>query len=322
MTPRQIIVPATAYPRISERLDALGHDLEVLLWSSDAVRRLDGTTVDAPAPEAAWLAVDLFLSGELATMADALVDYRSVSWVQGCLAGVDAPPFQKIRAAGIRLSNSDAPNIGVAEYVMSSMMAVVHGLTQRIDNHRSRTWAQTQWDEIGGMQWLIVGFGSIGREIARRARPFGVEITGLRRSTVADEDADRMATLDQLHDELGRADAVILACPLTDETRGLANEAFFAAMKPGSIVVNVSRGAVVDTPGLLTALDAGTPGTAILDVFDTEPLPVESPLWAHPSIFFTSHVAGAGRGVGPRSDALFVEQLADYLDGTPLRLEV
>lgn len=326
---RQILIPAPAYRRVAAPLEALDHRLDVLLWSADGITRAaDGddraTTVAAgeARPEAAWLAPDVLFSSELAPMATTIVELGTVQWVQGPLAGVDARPFGWIRDAGIRLSNSDAPNEGVAEYVLSSVMSVVHDLPARLAAHRERRWAQVPWPEISSMTWAVIGFGSIGRAVARRARPFGVEVIGVRRTAVEDPAADRMATLDELPDVLGQADVVVLACPLTDATRHLASTAFFSGMRPGSILVNVARGGVVDDDALLDALDRGTPGTAILDVFDTEPLPEDDPLWTHPSIVLTSHVAGAGAGLRPRSDRLFVEQLANYLSGLPLRLEL
>ncbi|MFT7597963.1 MAG: phosphoglycerate dehydrogenase-like enzyme [Acidimicrobiales bacterium] len=319
---RQVLIPAAAIPRVSERLEASPHNIELLAWSSDGITTTGGTTVDDPKPEAAWLTMDLFFSGEFATMADTIVDLGCVQWVQGFLAGVDAPPFQNVMGAGIRLSNSDAPNIGVAEYVMSALLSHTHGIAERIDLHRSTTWKQGQWPELGGQTWLIVGFGSIGHEVAKRARPFGVEIVGARRTAVVDPLADRMVTIDSLADELATADAVVLACPLTDETLGMVNRDFLGAMRPDSVLVNVARGAVINDDDLIAALDAGNPGAAILDVFDPEPLPEGHPFWSNPAITVTSHIAGAGMGIGPRNDSLFLEQLDSYLAGRPLRLEV
>lgn len=315
-------MPAAAVPRVSDRLAASNHRVEALAWSSDGITSADGSPVANPRPEAAWLTMDLFFNGGLGLMADTIVELGSVQWVQGFLAGVDPPPFQKILQAGIRLSNSDAPNIGVAEYVMSALLSHTHGIAERIELHRSATWKQGQWPEIGGQRWLLVGFGSIGHEVSKRARPFGVEIVGARRTAVEDPMADQMVTMDALRDELGSADAVILACPLTDETRGMVDAEFLSAMRPDSVLVNVARGAIVNDEALLAALDAGRPGTAILDVFDPEPLPEGHPFWNHPAITFTSHVAGAGMGIGPRNDALFIEQLDGYLSGRPLRLEI
>ncbi|MFT7648335.1 MAG: phosphoglycerate dehydrogenase-like enzyme [Candidatus Poriferisodalaceae bacterium] len=324
MTARTILVPAASHSRVADRLAALEHDLNVVLWSTDGLTMPNGGGVDSAtiAPEVAWITIDLFLTGDFLAFVDAALAFNSVKWFQACLAGTDAPPFARILDSGARLSNSDSPNAGVAEYVMGSVLHLVHDINTRVEQHREQEWVQLPWREINGMTWVIVGFGSIGHEIAQRARGFGVEVVGVRRTAVADASADRMATMDQLHNELAMADVVILACPLTEETTGLADAAFFGAMKPGSILVNVSRGPVVDTPALLAALDEGTPSEAILDVFDTEPLPDDSPIWTHPKVFMTSHIAGAGAGIITRGDALFIEQLDDYLSDRPLRLEV
>ncbi|MDG2113621.1 MAG: D-2-hydroxyacid dehydrogenase [Actinomycetota bacterium] len=322
MPARQILVPNASHGRIAERLAAVGTDIEVLLWSPDGITLVDGSAVDDTAPEAAWIGIDLFFSGQFVDFVDSVIDLGSVRWVQGCLAGTDAHPFKRIMNAGIRLTSSDAPNAGVAEYVMSTVLQTVHGGVARVEAHRDRRWAQAPWREINGMTWLIVGFGSIGGELARRARAFGVNVVGIRRTAVEDDRADRMATMDHLRHELGGADVVVLACPLTGETHGLVDAGFLAAMRDDAILVNVSRGPVIDHADLLSALHAGCPATAILDVFDVEPLPDDSPLWDHPSIVLTSHVAGAGSGMVPRGDDVFLEHLDDYLAGRPLRLEV
>jgi phosphoglycerate dehydrogenase-like enzyme len=322
MIGRQVLMHRDAYQRVADRLAALPHAIDAVLWTTDGFVDRDGKAVTNPQPEAAWLSIDLFFTGEFMAMADAVVAAGSVRWVQGFLAGVDAPPFRKLIEAGIRLSNSDAPNIGVAEYVMSALLAHRHGVARRLMNQNRRRWEQRPWPEIGGQRWLIVGFGSIGHEIAKRARPFGVEIIGLRRTRTDDPAADRMATTADLTSELGAAEVVILACPLTDETRGLVDDDFLAAMKRDAVLVNVSRGPVVNDSALIAALDGGEIGAAILDVFEPEPLPEDSPFWNHPKITVTSHVAGAGAGIGPRNDELFVRQLDDYLGGRALRLEI
>jgi phosphoglycerate dehydrogenase-like enzyme len=318
----QILLPALAYERVADRLASLPHQIEPLLWSSDGVTKKDGQPVENPAPGAAWMSIDAFFTGEMMALAQSIVDFGSVSWVQAPLAGIDAPPFQEVIDAGIRFSNSDAPNIGVAEYVMSALLAHRHGIAKRIENQRDRQWEQAPWPEIGGQRWVIVGFGSIGHEIAQRARPFGVEIVGIRRTAVNDSAADKMATMEGLTAELAGADVVILACPLTDQTRGLVNADFLAAMQPEAVLVNVARGAVVNDQALITALDQGVIGAAILDVFDPEPLPESSPLWVHDQITVTSHLAGGGAGFLARNDQLFIDQLDNYLAGRPLRLEV
>jgi len=332
MSKRQVLIPLMAYDRIQSRLEASPSELDVVCWSSSGITWPDGSQVAASdyQPEVAWIPIDLLLSekstgmpgGDFVSFVDSLLESGTVQWVQSCLAGADAPPLQKILSSGIRLSNSDSPNAGVAEYVMAAVMNVVHGWPQRSDHQRQARWVQKGWTEINGGTWLIVGFGSIGGEIAKRAQPFGVEIIGARRTKVEDPRADRMVTMNDLADVLPSADVVVVACPLTDETRGLIDKDFLKQMKASSILVNISRGPVVNTEDLLEALDSTGPQRAILDVFEREPLETASSLWSHPGLTLTSHLAGAGSGIMRRGDDVFIEQLNAYLEGRELRLEI
>jgi phosphoglycerate dehydrogenase-like enzyme len=140
----------------------------------------------------------------------------------------------------------------------------------------------------------------------------------VRRNPAADPAADRIAAPGDLPSLLPEADVVVLACPLTAETRHMANRGFFAAMKSGSILVNVGRGGLVDEPALQAALDNGVPEHAVLDVFETEPLPRESPFWAHPRVTLTPHSSGMSAGNAPRNDALFLDNLQRFVSGQPL----
>ena len=324
MSERQVLIPQIAYDRIRNQLDELPHELTVLCWSPTGITLADGSPVTPSeyAPEVGWIAIDTMFSGEFPSFAAALLEPGTVRWVQSCLAGIAAPPLLKILDAGIRLSNSDSPNAGVAEYVLAAVLHVQHHWTERRDNQRSNKWVQRGWSEINGTKWLVVGFGSIGGEIANRARPFGVEVVGARRTKVQDPRADEMVTVDQISEVLPLADVVVLACPLTNETRGLVDQHFLSQMRDDAILVNVARGPVVNTGELLKALDSGRPDHAILDVFETEPLDDSSPLWDHPKVTLTSHVAGAGSGIVGRGDQVFLEQLDAYLSGRSLRLEV
>lgn len=323
MVKRQILIPSVAFPRVEERLKVFG-ELDIALWSPEATRRQDGTQISFSelTPEIAWIPIDMFFTGQFLEFVEVFLTTGSVKWVQACLAGTDAPPFHQIQKAGIRLSNSDSPNAGVAEYVISSVLNVVHKWPERQKQQAEQRWVQEGWREIGEMKWLVVGFGSIGGELAKRARAFGSEVVGARRTRVVDNRATKMITMAELHNELPNADIVIIACPLNDETRGLVDENFLSQMNPESILVNVARGPVVNTKALLTALDRNELNHAILDVFDAEPLDSVSPLWHHPSVTMTSHIAGAGSGITSRGDNVFIEQLTEYLAGRPLRLEV
>ncbi|OUW87463.1 MAG: hypothetical protein CBD84_01300 [Acidimicrobiaceae bacterium TMED224] len=332
MSKRQVLIPSIVFDRIRSRLEALPHEIDVLCWTSSGVQLPDGSPVETTdyKPEIAWIPIDLLFAGtsngmtvsEFLLFTEAITDSATIKWVQSCLAGADAPPLQKIISSGIRFSNSDSPNAGVAEYTMAAIMNVVHDWEERINNQRKGEWIQKGWTEINGNTWLIVGFGSIGREIAKRAKPFGVEVVGARRSPAADPLADRMVTMSSIHEVLPSADVVVVACPLTDETRGLIDKDFLSSMGDGSILVNVSRGPVVNTRDLLEALNSDRDLKAILDVFDVEPLEPSSPLWNHRKVTLTSHIAGAGSGITKRGDDVFLEQLNAYLSGDDLRLEL
>jgi len=317
-----VLIPAAALPRIADALAALPHNFDTLLWDAGTITDVDGEPAQDPQPVAAWISIELMLSGDRMEFAESIAAMPSIQWAQSPTAGFDAPYCQVVIDAGKRFSNSDAPNVGVAEFVLSAVLSHSHGIAKRIELQKAKKWNQALWPEINGQRWAIVGFGSIGREIAKRARPFGVEVVGVRRSKIDDAAADEMATMDNLHDVLGTADTVILACPLTEQTEGLVDEQFLAAMAPHAVLVNIARGPVVNHDALVAALDAGTISHAILDVLDPEPHPEDSPLWAHEKLTITSHVAGAGMGFFPRNAALFVEQLDNFLADRPLRMEV
>ena len=175
---------------------------------------------------------------------------------------------------------------------------------------------------MAGTKWQIIGFGAIGQACGRRLRALGVDVTGVRRSGGPDPAADRIVQPDAVSDQLGDADVVVLSLPLTPVTEDLADDAFFAAMKEDSLLINVGRGGLVDETALMAALDRGAPAQAYLDVVREEPLPPESPIWTHPKITLTPHISALTEGSKVRTDAVFLENLDAFLSGAPLRNEV
>ncbi len=326
-----MLLPADDYQRLAGRLSALDHDITPLLWSRESVTLQDGSVIaDASgvpaddavyAPAAAWISIGLLFGGNLAPFVDAALAPGTLRWTQACLAGTDAPPFQQLLAADVRLSRSDAPNDATAEHTMSLVLSTFHDWAGRIDRRRAGDWLQVPWREVRGSRWLIVGFGSIGRKVATLARAFGAAVVGARRSAADDADleaTDAMVTMDAIAGELPLADVVVLTCPLTDETRGLVDAEFLSALRDDVVLVNVARGAVIDTDALLAWLDGDRGATAVLDVFDIEPLPGDSPLWQHPKVVMTTHIGGAGSGMTARNDDLFIAQLERFMaGGTP-----
>jgi phosphoglycerate dehydrogenase-like enzyme len=234
--------------------------------------------------------------------------------IQTLSAGVDRivdrlPP-------GVTLCDaSGVHDVGVAEWVVMAILASNRRLPQLIDAQRASAWRRegSRGDDLEGSNVLILGYGSIGRAVEKRLVPFGVEVV-----RVARHERDGVRALAGLPALLPSADVLVILLPLTTETRGLVNAGLLSQLKPGALVVNASRGAVVDTPALLAALTDGRIRAA-LDVTDPEPLPDGHPLWSMPGVLITPHVAGDVSGEEGRAWALVADQVARLARGEPLR---
>ena len=272
-------------------------------------------------PEVAWLSVDVLRAPDVPFL-DALVAADSVRWVQSAGAGYDTWHYQQLFAKGVRMSISHVNNVPIAEYVLREVL----DRFQRADRWRAAAaehrWAHHEWREVAGTTWLIVGLGAIGSAVAERARAFGTTVLGVRRTPDGTEPVDELHPPEALTSLLPRADVVVLSLPATAATTGLVDDAFLAAMKPDAVMVNVARGAIVDEAALLRALDAGRPDFAVLDVVGTEPLPADSPLWAHEKVVVTPHSSSGGDGRFARGADLFAENLRRFAAGEPLLHEV
>ena len=268
-------------------------------------------------PEIGWANNDLF-AGPIRDYMVALLKSPSLKWMQSGAAGFDNPVFAQIVAKGARLTTNHSQAVGMSEYVLATVLDHLQRGPERRAEQAARHWARLPYREVMGTNWLIIGFGAIGQEVARRARAFGAKITGVRRNQAPHELADAIVPPSKTVDALPPADVVVLVVPLSAETENLANAKFFAAMKPNSVLVNIGRGGLVDEDALLQALDKGKPEHAILDVFKTEPQPSESPFWNHPRVTLTGHASAIGSGFSARTDELFIENLKRYVRGAPL----
>jgi phosphoglycerate dehydrogenase-like enzyme len=204
----------------------------------------------------------------------------------------DPPPNElTIATAG------DALSPAVAEHAVTLILA----LGRRLHDSQANL-AQAKWDgahntrmsSLDGKVVTIFGFGAIGREAAARLRPFGAHVIGISRSAQPSDVADEVLPPSRLDEALGRSDVVLIAAPLTEETRHAFNAARIARMKKGAILVNIARGPIVETQALIDALQSGQLGGAGLDVTDPEPLPADHPLWRAPNIILTPHIAASG----------------------------
>ena len=239
-------------------------------------------------------------------------------WAQTFNAGLDHPFFTQLMAKGLRLSKSNAQAPAIAEYVVCHALSLLHPIVAQAAAQAAHDWKRVPFREIGSSRWLMVGFGSIGTEIAKRIQPFGAHLTVVRRNPAPEALAADVRPTADLPALLPDADVVVLACALNDQTRGMADAAFFKAMKPGAILINIARGGLVDEDALRVGLDRDQPAMAVLDVFETEPLPVDAWFWDHPKVRVTAHCSNAGNAAPDRGDALFLENLRRYLAGEPL----
>ncbi len=245
------------------------------------------------------------------------VEHPSVRWVHVGGSGYEhLAPWDTAR---VQVTNS----VGVlspflAETVIGAMLALNgHLLTYHAQQQR-REWRPIAFRPIAGQTLAVVGLGHIGACVARNARALGMRVIGLRRTPSASDAADEVLPLAQLHDALARADVVSLHLRLSDATRHLVDAAAFAAMRPGALFINTSRGAVVDETALVDALRSGHLGGACLDVFEQEPLPAESPLWAMPNVLVTPHASDNVHDFPVRFAALFADNYERYLAGEAL----
>jgi phosphoglycerate dehydrogenase-like enzyme len=319
----RILVYEPSLQRVRDRLPRAAQEAELLVLGEDGVIRLNGHEVSADDadPEIAWMSVDLFGAGASRTFFTTLLKAPNLKWVQSAAAGFDNPAFARIVEKGARLTTNNAQAVSMSEYVLWGVLDHFQRGDERRAAQRKAEWARLPYREIGRMHWLIIGFGAIGQATAERARAFGAHITGVRRSPGDHPLADAMITPDQVKSELPNADVVVLLVPLSPATAKMVDSDFLAAMKPGSMLVNVGRGDLVDEPALLAALEAGKPEHALLDVFHEEPLPPDSRFWAHPGVTLTGHASAIGDGLAARGEALFLDNLGRYLASQPLRNE-
>jgi phosphoglycerate dehydrogenase-like enzyme len=269
-------------------------------------------------------------------------DAPNLKWVQLHSAGFDGVHAQPLYTdTGIIFtSTSGIHAVNMAEYTLAQMLAFSHRLPQMFEDKEAARWVDNdnKWErfvptELRGQTLGIVGYGSIGREIARLSQAFGMTILAVKRDLRSLEDRsfalpdtgdpeatipDRIYPPEALKSFLGECDFVVVTVPLTAKTRRMIDTAALAAMKPGSIFINIARGDVVDEPALIKALESGHLGGAALDVFSHEPLPGDSPLWQMPNVIISPHIAGATPYYDDRATDLFAENLSRFVAGEKL----
>jgi phosphoglycerate dehydrogenase-like enzyme len=269
-----------------------------------------------------WFSRDVLAGGYTREYAVQLLKATNLEWVQSLSAGLDDPFFKSLAEKQIRLSNSDAQAPAIAEYVVASVLERYQDFVIRREHQQNKAWQDNDFRELYNSNWLIVGYGNIGRRVGERAKAFEANITGVKRSVTNAAGADKIITYADVASALPEQDVVVLACALTDDTRDLVDATFLNRMKPGSVLVNIGRGDLVIEDALLQALDTEQLDYAILDVFRTEPLPEDSPFWHHSKVLVTPHSSNRGTGTNGRGDELFLHNLRALVAGKAMRNEV
>jgi phosphoglycerate dehydrogenase-like enzyme len=325
----RVLIATPLEPDLVERLRAVDKRLEIVFepdllppprWPSDHVG--DSSFTRTPAQDERFAEL---LAGAEIVFGFPREDPAQIPWlvrtaphlrfVQATYAGAG----QQLAAAGLPLEDVErivwTSSAGVhatplAEWALFGILALMKGLPRLEADKRDRRWGHYPVDEAHGTTVLIAGLGEIGHEVARLAEAFGMHVVSIRRN---------QGDLDEL---LPRADSVVITLPLTTETRGLFDRGRIELMKPGAILVNIGRGPVVDEAALIDALRTGHIRGAALDVYATEPLPADSPLWELDNVILSPHTAAQSIRENERIVELFADNLRRYLAGEELRSRI
>lgn len=239
-------------------------------------------------------------------------------WLHISNTGLDGFPLQQVIERDIILTNGAGLNAeAIADHAIAGMLAARRGLHRLLRAQAERRWApkETGDSEIRGAKVLVHGYGTIGRAVAERARALGMGVTAVRRHP---DGLPGLVGPGEWRQHLGAADFVVLAAPLTAETRRMIGADELRAMRPDAWLVNVSRGGLTDETALVEALREGRIGGAVIDAFVQEPLPAEHPLWELPNVILSPHSSSRSRERPGRASELFAANLRRYLDGEPL----
>jgi phosphoglycerate dehydrogenase-like enzyme len=245
---------------------------------------------------------------------DQLAAARKLRWIHSPAAGIGNMLFPEMVASPVLMTNSRGNSAAtIAEHTVGVTLALLRDLPLAVRRQSERVWAQDEFNAGARMKMLrdcrvlVVGFGSIGREVGRLMSTLGATVHGIRRSVPSN-----------LLTELALADIVVISAPQTRETLHMIGDAALAAMKAGAVIVNVSRGKLIDEAALVRALEQGRLRGAALDVFEHEPLASDSPLWSRQDVLITPHVSGFQAHHWSDAAALFADNLRRFEAGQPL----
>ncbi|MGE0701232.1 MAG: D-2-hydroxyacid dehydrogenase, partial [Hyphomicrobiaceae bacterium] len=264
---------------------------------------------------------------ELRNFAKVLRASPGLRWLQIHPAGAELPIYRELRARGVKVTTaSGATAVTVAHSALGGLIAINRRFPLLADAQRRHAWEPRLGEraprDLKGQTALVVGLGPIGQNLAPLLKSLGLRVIGVRREASSVPPCDRTITYAEMHAVLPEADVLVLCCPASPITRGIANASAFAAMPKGSLVVNVARGEVAVEADLIAALASGHIAGAFLDVFEKEPLDPASPLWEMPNVIVTPHTASHSLGQNEAIFDIFLDNLARWRAGRDLRNDV
>ncbi len=315
----RLIVAESIAAAVSQRLAQQQLPAELLVVDRDgrAVTHMNASVTHATLAEADAL----LLRGVSNAGLDRLLGVaRNLRWIHASSAGIEHLLDRDLRQRELVVTNSAGVYaIPIAEWVIFALLLIVKRGPELLAMQRERRWhGAPELDELGGKTLTILGAGGIGVEVAKRAAAFDMRVWGINRRGRHIPHVERVISGDGWRDALRETDFLVIATPLTPATRGLIGARELAMLPTHAWVINVARGAIVDEPALIDALRAQRIGGAALDVFETEPLPPDSPFWSLPNVLIWPHHSGSSPRADDRMLDLFIENVRRFMRGEAL----
>lgn len=310
---------------IDAHAQRLGISLELVVLPADPEGRL--SDADCARLDLAFFSQDIFPKFSRQFFST-LRKAPALQWLHVFNAGVDHPIYTEMLQRGVSLTTSAGSTaVPIAQTAITGLLMLARNFPRWLTAQRERRWDPMRPPDfprdLVGQTAIVFGLGSIGSEIAKLAQALGLKVIGIRRSPQQPGDpVDELYTPDKLPQLLPHCDWLIIATPLTAETRGLIDGAMLARLPKGARIINVARGEIIDETALVAALREQRLGGAYLDVFEKEPLPAESPLWDLPNVLVTPHNSAAAAGNDERVYQMFLGNLGCWHQGKPLHNQV
>ena len=267
--------------------------------------------------------VDVIITPTLTWLPAALARLDHYRWIHFLSAGVEKIWDMDFDKSSILMTKSSGVHgEPMSEYAMGTMLYFAKQFGRFHDLAKQALWQRSWLDELTGKQLTVLGLGHIGQSLARRAKAFDMQVVGTQRTPRSIASVDRVVALEDIGPELACTDFLVCCLPLTEATRGLVNDKLLSQLKPGAVLVDISRGGIVKGDAVLKALDSGILKGAALDVFEQQPLPPESPLWKREDVLITPHVSGTTPHYLERALDVFLDNLSAYQQSKPLTTAV